>query len=89
MKRYQQLIQHKNKALQSKKNFVLPNIKMSKKTLKLDNIEVNKKEFRKSKQPIVLNLVDTNRIVLSDKFKHCDDSFKYFFGYKEDDIAKP
>ena len=67
----------------------MPNIKLSKKTLKLDNIEVNKKEFRKSKQPIVLNLVDTNRIVLSDKFKHCDDSFKYFFGYKEDDIAKP
>ena len=39
---------------------------MSENTLKFDNIEINKKEFQKSKQQIDLNLVDTNKIVISD-----------------------
>ena len=39
---------------------------MSENTLKFDNTEINKKEFRKSKQQIDLNLVDTNKIVISD-----------------------
>ena len=58
---------------------------MSKQTLKLGDIVVNKREFHPSKQVIVLNLVDTNKIVLSDKFKHSDDGFKYFIGYLHDD----
>ena len=62
---------------------------MSEKTLKFDNIEVNKTEFHKSKQPIDLNLVDTDKIVISDKFKRSDDGFKCFIGYKEDDIINP
>ena len=53
---------------------------MSKKTLKIDNIVVNKKEFHKSKQPINLDLVNIDQIVISDKFKHSGDSFKYFIG---------
>ena len=70
-------------------NFVLPIIKMSEKTLKLDNIKVNRKVFHKTKQPIDLSLVDINKIVISDKLKYGDDGFKYFIGYKEDDIVKP
>ena len=62
---------------------------MSEKTLKFDNIRVNKKEFHKSKQPIDLSLVNVDQIVVSDKFKHSDDGFKYFIGYKEDEIVKP
>ena len=62
---------------------------MSKKTLKFDNIRVNKKEFHKSKQPIDLNLVEADKIVVSDKFEHSDDGFKYFIGYKEGEIVKP
>ena len=62
---------------------------MSEKTLKFDNIRVNKKEFHKSKQPINLDLVNVDQIVVSDKFKHSDDGFKYFIGYKEDEIVKP
>ena len=50
---------------------------MIKKTLKFDNIRVNKKEFHKYKQPINLDLKNINRIVVSDKFKHSDDGFKY------------
>ena len=57
---------------------------MAEKTLKFDNIWVNKKEFHKSKQPINLISVNTEHIVTSDKFKHSNDGFKYFIGYKED-----
>ena len=62
---------------------------MSEKILKLENIRVNKKEFHKSKQPINLHLVNVDQIVISDKFKHSDDGFKYFIGYKEGEIVKP
>ena len=50
---------------------------------------VNKKEFYKSKQPINLVLLNVDQIVISDKIKHNYDGFKYFIGYKEDDIVKP
>ena len=58
------------------------------KTLKFDNTRVNKKESHKSKQPINLDFVNVDQIVVSDKFKH-DDGFKYFIGYKEGEIVKP
>ena len=41
---------------------------MSEKALKFDNIRVNKKEFHKSKQPINLDLVNVDQIVISGKF---------------------
>ena len=62
---------------------------MSEKTLKFNNIKVNKKEFHKSKQAIELDLVDTGKIVVSDRFKHSEEGFKYFIGYQEDEIVKP
>ena len=54
----------------------LLSIKISEKTLKFDNIRVNRKEFHKSKQPIDLKSVNVDQIVVSDQFKHSDDSFK-------------
>ena len=62
---------------------------MSEKTLKFDNIGVNKKKFNKSKQTIDLDLLNADQIVVSEKFKHSDDGFKYFIGYKEGEIVKP
>ena len=64
-------------------------IRVNEKTLKFDNIRLNKKEFHKSKQPINLDLVKVDQMVISDKFKHSDDGFKYFIGYKEGEIVKP
>ena len=61
---------------------------MSENTLKF-NVRVNKKEFHKSKQPIDLDLVTVDQIVVSDKFKHSDEGFKYFIGYREGEIVKP
>ena len=62
--------------------------KMSEKTLKLDKIRANKKEFHKSKQPIDIDLIKVDQIVVSDKVKHSDDGFKYFSGYKKGEIVK-
>ena len=62
---------------------------MSEITLKFDNIRVNKKEFHKSKQPIDLMSVNVDQIVVSDKFKHSDEGYKYFIGYQEDENVKP
>ena len=61
---------------------------MNEKTLKFDNISVNKKEFHKSKQPIDLDLKKVDQIAVSDKFRHNDDSFKYFTGCREGEIIK-
>ena len=61
---------------------------MSEKTLKFNNIRLNKKEFHKSKEPIDLMSVNVDQIVVSDKFKHSDDGFKYFIGYLEGGIVK-
>ena len=58
-------------------------------TLKFNNVRLNKKEFHKSKQAINLGLATVDQIVVSDKFKHSGDGFKYFIGYQEGEIVKP
>ena len=63
--------------------------KISEKTLKFGNLKVNKKEFHKSEQPIYLDLINVDQIVVSDKFKPSDGGFKYFIGYKEGKIVIP
>ena len=62
---------------------------MSEKTLKFNNIKFNIKEFHKFKQAIDLDSVETNKIVISEKFKHSEEGFKYFIGYQENEIVKP
>ena len=62
---------------------------MSEKTLKFNNIRLNKKELHKSKQPIELMSVIVDQIVVSDKFKHNNEGFKYFIGFQEGEIVKP
>ena len=63
---------------------------MSKQTLKFGDIAVNRKELYASKQVIALNLVNTNKIVVSYKVKHSDDGFRYFIGYlRDDNVIRP
>ena len=62
---------------------------MSEKTLKFNNIILNKKKFHRSKEPIDLLSVDLDQIVVSHKFKHNDEGFKYFIGYLKGEIIKP
>ena len=53
---------------------------MSEKTLKFHNIRVSKDKFHKFTEPINLNLVNIDRIVISEKFKHNDEGFIFFIG---------
>ena len=62
---------------------------MTKKTLKFNNIRVNKKKIHLSKKPIDLMSVNADQIVISDKFKHNTEGFKYLIGYQEGEIVKP
>ena len=62
---------------------------MGENTLIFDNIRVNKKEFHKSEQPVDIDLINVDQIVVSDKFKHDNDGFKYFIDYKEVEVVKP
>ena len=63
---------------------------MSKQTLKFDEIVVNKKDFHASKEGIALDLVESSRILVSDKFKHSEDGFKHFIGYlRVEDLIIP
>ena len=62
---------------------------MSEKTLKFNNVKINKKEFHKSKQAIDLESADTDKIVVSDKFKHSQEGYKHFISYQEGQIVKP
>ena len=63
---------------------------MREQTLKFGDIVVNKREYHASKQGITLSLVNANKIVASDKFKHSDDGFKYFIDYlHDDDVIRP
>ena len=57
---------------------------MAEQTLKFDNIRVNKKESK----PINLMSVNVDQIVVSDKFKHNKEGFKYFIGYQKNEIVK-
>ena len=57
--------------------------------MKFNNITLNKKEFHKSKEPIDLMSTIVDKIVVSDKFKHNNEGFKYFIGYLEGGIVKP
>ena len=62
---------------------------MSEKILKFNNIMLNKKKFHRSKEPIDLLPIDLDQIVVSHKFKHNDEGFKYFIGYLKNEIVKP
>ena len=62
---------------------------MTEKTLKFNNIRFNKKEFHMSKEPIDLMSVSVDQTVISEKFKHNNEGFKYFIGYQEGEIVKP
>ena len=51
---------------------------MREKALKFKDVKVNKKKMHAFKQPITLNLVDIDKIVVSNKFE----DRKYFIGCK-------
>ena len=55
---------------------------MSPKTIKFGNKEINRKEFYSSKQAIPLDSVDLNKIVVSNKWKINDTTYKICVGFQ-------
>ena len=59
---------------------------MSSRKIKFGDKEVDKKEFYLSKQAISLDSVDLNKIVVSNKWKINDTTYKYLCGYLNNDV---
>ena len=62
---------------------------MSLRKIKFRNKEVNKKEFYSSKQAISLDSVDLNKVVVSNKWKINDTTYKHICGYLTNDAIQP
>ena len=62
---------------------------MSSQKIKFGHKEVDKKEFYSSKQAILLDSVDLNKIVVSSKWKINDTTYKYLCGYLNNDVIQP
>ena len=62
---------------------------MSSRKIKFGDKEVNKKEFYSSKQAISLDSVDLDKIVVSNKWKINDTTYKYLCGYLNNDFIQP
>ena len=59
------------------------------KNIKFGDKEVDKKEFYSSKQAISLDSVDLDKIVVSSKWKINETTYKYLFGYLNNDVIQP
>ena len=62
---------------------------MSLRKIKFGDKEVNKKEFYSSKQAISLDSIDLSKIVVSNKWKINDTTYKYSCGYLNNDVIQP
>ena len=62
---------------------------MSLRNIKFGDKEVYKTKFYSSKQAILLDSVDLNKIVVSKKWKINDTTYKYICGYSNNDTIQP
>ena len=62
---------------------------MSLKKIKFGDKEINKKEFYSSKQAIPLDFLDLDKIVVSNKWKINETTYKYLYGYLNNDVIQP
>ena len=62
---------------------------MSLKKIKFGDREVNKKEFYSSKQAISFDSVDLDQIVVSNRWKINETTYKYLCGYLNNDVIQP
>ena len=56
---------------------------MDKKIIKFDDTEIEKYKFDQYKRPILIDNIDVNKIVVSNKISFGKNDFKYFIGYKD------
>ena len=53
------------------------------KNIKFDDNEIEKDKFHQHKSPILINKIDINKIVVSNKVTVGKQDLKYFIGYKD------
>ena len=51
--------------------------------MKFDDTEIEEHTFNQYKSPILINEIDIDKIVVSNKFPFGKQDFKYFIGYKD------
>ena len=56
---------------------------MDKKIINFDDTEIEEFEFHEYKSPILINDINIDKIVVSDKLPFGKQDFKYFIGYKD------
>ena len=62
---------------------------MNSSKIKFGEKEIDKIEFYKSKQAIPLDSIDLSKIVVSNKWKINDTTYKYSCGYLNNDVIQP
>ena len=62
---------------------------MSSREIKFGDKEIDKKEFYSSKEVILLDSIDLSKIVVSNKCKLNDTTYKYFCRYLNNDVIQP
>ena len=62
---------------------------MSLRKIKFGDKEVDKKEFYSSKQAISLDSLDLDKIIVSNKWKINETTYKYLCGYLNNDVIQP
>ena len=56
---------------------------MEKTIIKFGDIEIEKLKFHQHKSPILINNIDINKILVSNKVSFGKRLFKYFIGFKD------
>ena len=62
---------------------------MGKKIIKFNDTEIKKYKFHQHTSPILINNIDINKIVVSNKVPFNKRDFKYFIGYKDAKKIRP
>ena len=62
---------------------------MNKKIIKFDDTEIEEYEFHQYKSAILINDIDIDEILVSNKFPFDTQDFKYFIGYKDNKEIRP
>ena len=63
--------------------------KNEQKIIKFDDTKIKQCKFHQNKSTILINDIDINKIVVSDKLLFSKYHFKYFIGYKDAKIIRP
>ena len=62
---------------------------MEKKIIKFNDTGIEKYKFHQYKSPILINELNINKVVVSNRFPFGKRDFKYFIGYKDNKEIRP